>query len=238
MLNKYNGRVFIDIGLHNEDRRESVIQEVTEFLALPIKQTIIKTDKNNRIWQDTYNSIKADHWPECNTPDNFNKLPCKIRNECKHQFGFSDVIFNKRSNAHKFVDINNVSITIYANDMFDTSALTVTNGVFTPHNSDPEKSHDICYSKKCHHFIKGKLYKCGPVALFPEFYKQFHFNISKTDKDLMHSYNALNSTDTSIKIDQFISNLGNAIPQCKFCPDQFTGNVINATTSKARIKKK
>jgi organic radical activating enzyme len=237
-LMKYNGRVYLDIGLHNEKRRDEIDHKINQFLVAPVVKTTVSTDVNNLVWQDTYQSIKADSWPECETPADFYKLPKMIKEECEHEFGFSCDIFSKRFGSVNYVDNNNVRIKMYANDMFDTSALIRKDNKFTLHNSDPIKSHDVCYSKKCHHFIKGKLYKCGVVALLPEFYKQYHISMNSVDTELMNSYVPLNVNEDDTDMKHFINNLSNAIPQCKFCPETFSGTLINATTKKTRIKKK
>ena len=40
-------------------------------------------------WQDFYNSIKAESWPECTNEENFDTLPENIKQECIEVFGYS-----------------------------------------------------------------------------------------------------------------------------------------------------
>ena len=80
--------------------------------------------------------------------------------------------------------------------------------------------------------MNGKLHKCGAVALFPEFDRQFNLELSVEDRDLMNSYRPLSVTDTDEFKSTFIKNLNQPIPQCKFCPDAYRGDKIYAKEKK------
>ena len=97
---------------------------------------------------------------------------------------------------------------------------------FTLHQSDVTRAHDICHSKYCHHFMHGKLYKCGPVALFPEFDKQLTLNLSDQDRALMQNYQPLTIDDSHQHKQEFLNNLPDSIPQCRFCPEEYHGKQI------------
>ena len=238
-LATYNGRVSLELGLHNESRKEDITRDCKQFLSALTKESLNNEREIDDVWAAAYNQIRDKTWPDCNTPNEFKSLPAKIRLECTSK-GISDGIFANRFNFQKFTDKNNVAITVYTNDMFDASALIENNGVFRLHNSNPDEAVSACLSKTCHHFIQGKLYKCGAVALLPEFYEQFHFDISPEDKELMHAYEPLTITSTSTKVTEFVNELKleQSIPQCKFCPVTPNGQVITAGTKKTRIKKK
>ena len=45
-------------------------------------------------WQEFYNSIKADHWPECELESEFDLLPDNIKQECVTDFGYVPGIFS------------------------------------------------------------------------------------------------------------------------------------------------
>jgi hypothetical protein len=66
--------------------------------------------------------------------------------------------------------------------------------------------------------MNGKLYKCGAVALFPKFDAQYNLELSAEDRALMTSYTPLSIMDSDDTKINFINNLKNPIPQCKFCP--------------------
>jgi hypothetical protein len=71
---------------------------------------------------------------------------------------------------------------------------------------------------KSYHFIRGKLFKCGPSALMPEFDLQTPFDISDEDRALLHSYKPLSVDNFAEYHTEFFDNLDNPISQCKFCP--------------------
>lgn len=111
-------------------------------------------------------------------------------------------------------------IPLWVQNNFTTSAVKTTpEGKYTLHNSNPELAHNICpmAMNKSYHFINGKLYKCGPVALFPEFDEQFGLDLSSEDRHLMNSYRPLTVDDFPTRGAEFLSNIDNVIPQCKFC---------------------
>lgn len=123
-----------------------------------------------------------------------------------------------------FADRNGVKINVYRVDEFGPSAIRPTDtGKLTLHNSDPVQAHDNCsFAKfKSYHFIKGKLYKCGPVALLPEFNEQFALHLSTDDLDLLNSYQPLTVDNYQDCYQKFFENLDDPIPQCKFCPTQW-----------------
>ena len=69
-------------------------------------------------------------------------------------------------------DKNNVVINVYVVDhFFDAAVKSNGQGGFTLHNSNPREAFDVCgFARfKSLHFIRGKIYKCGPAALMPEF---------------------------------------------------------------------
>jgi organic radical activating enzyme len=137
---------------------------------------------------------------------------------------------------HAFIDSNGMRICVWEYDEFYNAAVQQThNGRFTVHNSDPELAHRYCGFAmfKCYHFIRGKLYKCGPVALFPEFDQQHLFDIDYQDRELMHSYQALAPEDFVTKGADFLAHIDDPIPQCKFCPVNQGHRKIYAVSKKA-----
>jgi hypothetical protein len=117
-------------------------------------------------------------------------------------------------------DHNNVIVNMFLYDSFSTAALQKTNNTFTLHNNDLLIAHSQCgfVQYKSYHFIRGKVYKCGPVALMPEFDQQHPIAISEEDRQLLRSYQPLTADNIETYGDEFFANLDNPIPQCKFCP--------------------
>jgi hypothetical protein len=121
-----------------------------------------------------------------------------------------------------FKDKNGVMVNVYVSDHFGPAAIIPQGQKFYLHNSDPVKAHSNCafVKWKSYHFIKGKLYKCGPVALMPEFHQQHTFEISESDRLLLNSYQALSVDNFDEYYREFFDNIDNPISQCKFCPER------------------
>lgn len=143
--------------------------------------------------------------------------------------------FNHRTAYHKnmiITDSNDVKLQVEYNWWFHQGAIVNNGESLTLHNSDPQKAHDICHSKTCHHFMNGELYKCGAVALFPEFDKQHKLSLSQEDREIMESYRPLRISDDFSRKQTFIKELRNPIAQCKFCPEVYKGEQIFAEEKK------
>lgn len=120
-----------------------------------------------------------------------------------------------------YVDDKDVRIPVWIQDHFDQAAIFRENGVFRLHDSDPDTAHKNCVFVHwgSYHFIRAKLYKCGPVALFDEFDQQHHLNVPDEDRHLLTSYRPLSVDEFEQRGEEFLNNIDNVIPQCKFCPE-------------------
>jgi hypothetical protein len=128
-----------------------------------------------------------------------------------------------------FIDKNGVVVNVYISNNFGNAAIQQNQyDRFMLHNNDIELAHQNCaFAKwKSYHFIRGKLYKCGPVALMPEFDQQHNFDISDIDRQLLNSYQALSVDNFENYHAEFFANLDNPIAQCKFCPTQYDAEII------------
>lgn len=126
-----------------------------------------------------------------------------------------------RGGDHAFVDQHDMRICVWEYDSFYRAAVQKNqHGKFTLFNNDAAQAHQGCgfVMFKCYHFIRAKLYKCGPVALFPEFDQQHPFDISEEDRILLNSYSALGVDEFETRGQEFLSHIDDVIPQCKFCP--------------------
>lgn len=131
---------------------------------------------------------------------------------------------------YQFVDRNNIVVNVYNVDTFHSSAIKHSwkitpqiQKVFVLHNSDPFFAHQNCAfaTFKSYHFIRGKLYKCAPVALLPEFDQQHALDISESDRTLLNSYQPLSTDNFETYQQEFFSKLDQPIAQCKFCPEKY-----------------
>jgi len=96
-------------------------------------------------------------------------------------------------------------------------------GTFTLYNSNPTIAHETCTFRqfKNYHMIRGKIYKCGPAGLMPEFDQQYPLDISEEDRKLLYSYRPLSVDEFDERGVEFFNNIDQEIPQCKFCPEKY-----------------
>jgi organic radical activating enzyme len=135
-------------------------------------------------------------------------------------------------------DANGVKIRVEYNWWFHQGALIPTEtGRLTLHNSDMVKAHDICHMKTCHHFVGGKLYKCGVAAVLPDFDRQHNIELLDSDRAMLYGYRPLEITDSNEHKKNFVNNIGQPIDMCKFCPEVYHGDQIFAQEKKILIKR-
>lgn len=138
--------------------------------------------------------------------------------------------------GHYSFEAIRAKVAVWRQDLFTESSIKVNPaGDITLYNSDPERAHSICNfaQNKVYHFIKGKLYKCGPVALFPELDEQFKLDIPPEDQQLVHSYQPYTIDNIEQFKDNFIEHIDQVIPQCKFCPENFKHHELKFMPKKA-----
>jgi hypothetical protein len=126
-------------------------------------------------------------------------------------------------------------VQVFVSDHFvQSNVIELANGKFGLYNSDPVKAHENCSFRKYknYHMIRGKIYKCGPVALMPEFDDQYGFDISDQDRQLMKSYQGLSADEFDARGQEFLRNIDNVIPQCKFCPESYNYKPITFSNLK------
>jgi len=136
---------------------------------------------------------------------------------------------------YAFEDLNGLHIHVWIYDSFYNASIhRNSKGNLTLHNSIPEEAHGECgmVKYKNYHFIRGKLHKCGPVGLMPEFDQQHTLDISAEDRVLLNSYQPLQIAEFDQRGADFISHIDDVIPQCKFCPSNFTNQQLLAVNKK------
>lgn len=177
---------------------------------------LLKSNPKIKLWIGIHNKLHKK--PIVQRVKSFLKTPCTVVHNNSDPFNEYQTLTNSEG----------VTVKIEYNWWFHQGAI-VNGGL---HNSDVKKAHDICHMKTCHHFVRGQLYKCGVVAVLPEFDQQHPLTLSKEDRELIHSYRALNVTDSIEFKQQFIANLDQPIDQCKFCPEKYHGDQIFALEKK------
>jgi hypothetical protein len=138
--------------------------------------------------------------------------------------------------------INNKLTQIHAwmsNKFVQSNIIETINGGYTLYQSNPVQAHEICTFRrfKNYHMIQGKIYKCGPAALMPEFDKQYQFDITDADRELLNSYQALSLDNYDTIGAEWLANIDQVIPQCKFCPEGYIYQPITFSDRKKSWKK-
>jgi organic radical activating enzyme len=132
----------------------------------------------------------------------------------------TDPLVKLKTVSRKLIDKNGVEVILDWSQSFVPSVVELVDQQLTmKYDSDPIQAHNICYFKTCHQINKGKLYKCPLVSVLPDFLNQFNVVMSDSDSKIAHSYNPASSTDTNFV--EFVNNINNPIPQCKFCPSNY-----------------
>ena len=179
--------------------------------------TLLK-NRNVELWIGIHNKQHKQHIVQ--TVKDFGQAPHRVE-------------FNTDNPYQQYMvvtDANGVQIRVEYNWWFHQGAIVKQDNAITLHKSDPVAAHDICHMKTCHHFVRGKLYKCGVAALLPEFNAQHPLALDNDDQTLLNSYRPLSIDDENKA--EFIANLSNPIPQCKFCPQAYQGQQIYAKQKK------
>jgi organic radical activating enzyme len=136
--------------------------------------------------------------------------------------------------SRKMIDEKGVEVILDWSQAFVPSVVDVLDdqSLAMKYNSDIVQAHDICGFKTCHQINKGKLYKCPLVSVLPDFLDQFDVAMSTDDRILAHSYRPLT---VSSNASEFVNTINDPIPQCKFCPVDYTRNNFIGTEKKIKI---
>lgn len=169
--------------------------------------------------------------------ENIDELDQQVRKFLRGPvFRDTDHGMKKYGNAYSVWNDQEIYVAAWIQDNFEHSSIQRTpQGLFL-HNNDPKEAHDACtfVQNKNYHFIRGSLYKCGPVALLPEFDQQHLLEISDDERALLKSYVPLTSDRLSTDIQSFLNNIDSVIPQCRFCPVQKDQRKIYAVTKHSK----
>ena len=243
VLLEHNGRIMLEVNCHNLDSKSEISRNIMDFLDDVVDPAHVLVDQRMlNLWNSCYHRIRDDSWPDCATLDDFFDLPIHIQKECHDIHHFSPKIWSREVFTHRIVDRNGIRVELAMADSFNTSTVTydpVNHGLFL-HNSDPVRAMEVCYFKKCHHIIKGKLYKCGPVGILPDFIKQFPVTMSVAQRHLIESYVPAEVDWPTDQLESFVDDLRSAVPvpQCSLCPENMTVTRFKATNKKIQFKRK
>lgn len=173
-----------------------------------------------------YDALGNGNWIgiSIHNPDDKEEIFQRIRNAMVHPIRETADKSHPVGSDYQFYDANNNYIHCWMSNKFvNSNIIELEDGRFTLYNSDPISAHENCTFRrfKNYHWIRGKIYKCGPVALMPEFDQQHTFAISDLDRALLNSYQGLSVDEFDHRGAEFLANIDNVIPQCKFCPEEY-----------------
>lgn len=238
LLANNHEKITLDLSFHGFEQKEKVMKDLMRWFKAPVTKTVLHSRQSNKLWANAWQHVKDPSWPNCDKPEQFVNLPEHIQKECEKDHHISLSIWEDEVCSTLFQDTNGVKVEVSLANYFNSSTVLFDNTTrqLTLNNSDPDKALEVCYSKACHHFIKGKLYKCGPVGILPEFLQQFPVNISVADRQLIDSYVPADLSWSDQQLSAFVDDLNTqkVIPQCKFCPENL--NPVQFEASSAKIK--
>lgn len=237
VMKKHN--VTLRVSIHSFELYEKIINDVNAILTEPVRREIEYPEFVIDAWQNTYNKIKADSWPNCNLPIDFESLPIEIQKECDETYSFSKNKFDNYVAWKALTDATGFKVNICWYTHFHNIALSYTSNKFVLNHSDPDKAIQVCDQKHCHSFKNGKLYKCGISHALPEFIKQFKISISEEDQKCIDQYKPAEVSWDVLKLEKFIDNLNNSevISICSFCPETYDSASIGNVSKKKYVEK-
>ena len=160
----------------------------------------------------------------------------RIRNFLKEPIIETEDPTDPIGSRYQFLDVKKRKVHVWKNDTFvQSNIIEQANGRFGLYNSDPDRAHENCTFRKFknYHMIRGEIYKCGPVALMAEFDDQYQFDISEEDRAIIHAPGrGLSIDEFDVRGQEFLANIDNVIPQCKFCPETYDYKPIRFSTLK------
>ena len=230
ILLRNNGTLWLTC--HNLEMYNKMLDFAKEFLD----DVVVDDNDTSENWKISYNSIREESWPDCNTIEQFIDLPGDIKTK---------IISIHRNNpklqlstvSRMLIDKNGVEVKLDWAQTFVSSAIKTIDcqQMIMKYDSDPIEAHNNCYFKSCHQMNKGKLYKCPLVSVLPDFLDQFTVAISDADRTIAESYVPISGSDSDLTILNFVNNIDQPISQCKFCPSEYSRHNFVGTDKKIKI---
>lgn len=228
-----NNQIQLKFSIHGKSLKQSTISKIENFLHGDIVKKYDRMSFPDSEWQNMWEIIRGPDWPDCPSADDYYLLPLAIQQECETHHDLGPQIWT---------DANGVSVQVTLVNYFVNSTIIpdIESQSFNLYNSDPDKAVNNCMSKYCHHFVRGKLYKCNIVSILPEFDDQYYVNMSDEDRELLLMYRPAEHDWSDESLANFLTDLktGKSIQQCKFCPETYASTRFDAGTKKIKFLKK
>lgn len=163
------------------------------------------------------------------------ELFTRIRNFLKGKVTMTQDRGHYSGSDYQFTDSNHTKVLVWNNDNFGTSNIIKTpEGRYTVMRSDPLIAHESCSFRmwKNYHWIQGKIYKCGPAGLMPDFDRQFNLDITEEERKILHGYKGLSPDEWDQRGQHFFDHIDDPIEQCRFCPEKLTYSPVTFDNTK------
>lgn len=241
ILVRYQGRVWLDVNCHDIDRYDDIVTQTSALLDDPVSEMWLPPDFVQQ-WQSSYDRVRDITWPDCDDPRDFDALHQRIRDECQLQHRLDPVSMSKTLGRLNLTDRNGIHLEICLADQFHVSTVIydADTGTVSLHRSDPERAIAVCDFKTCPHIINGKLYKCGPVGILPDFIQQFDVDIPHDQLRLIQQYQPAEPDWDHDDLRDFVWQIRSAvaIPQCSLCPDRYVTKKFQSSTKKIMLRRR
>ena len=233
ILSRNNGTLWLTC--HNLELYNTMLDFAREFLDEIVADYQPDSEATEN-WKISYDSIREESWPNCDTIEEFVNLPEAIKTQIIKIHRLNPEL-HLRTVPRMLIDKNGVEVKLDWAQTFVSSAIKVVDRqqMTMKYNSDPIEAHNNCYFKSCHQLNKGKLYKCPLVSVLPDFLDQFTVNISDADRAIAKSYTPVSGSDSDSIISNFVNNIDQPIDQCKFCPTKHSRHNFVGTDKKIKI---
>lgn len=225
LLLEYKGLIRINVNRHNSEKTQETLERIEKFYPGTYRKYYVNPNRV-RHPESGYFTESPDHNEKFKFSDQIYGL--HVWDDPTYEFSYYDNngILVKYGVANSF---DNIPLGYCA----DTGTLSLT------HMSNPERAVGVCFSKWSHHFLRGRLYKCGVSAILPEFVKQFPVSMTDQQQDILNRYQAAEWSWSDEQLTSFLTNLqqGHSIEQCRLCPENLSAEPFAAGHKKILIKK-
>ena len=143
----------------------------------------------------------------------------------------NDPIFNRRIAR----DPHGVTVQIKNSINMHHSAVLFENDRLKVHHSDPDRAHAVCQNARCHHFIDGRIYKCGIPPLIAEFSDRYHMDLDARDRELIQQPGGFGVDQALADPAGLYRYLENPIEHCCLCPESLDFQPVQAQIGKTAI---
>jgi organic radical activating enzyme len=226
-LDSWSGRIRLDITRHNASKRDATLDDIESLYHRGFEKFVLNS------FESFSATGKHGYMIHSNSPNTKIDIdPMKIGSEIWADKSYQ-YVYRKNGVVIRYADA----------DKFDESVVRLDQSknrlYLTANLGDAEKAAAQCNCKYSHHFLDGKLYKCGVVAVLPKFLQQFPVEASQEKLDILRAYQPACHDWSDPDLQNFLDNLsqGQSIKQCSLCPESFQWEEFAATTKKIKIER-